>query len=135
MTKTIASLMFAMALGAGLSATPHTKTDPPTLTGTWNMGLQGDHVIPVALVLKQDGRTVTGTLAMPTQRTGQPVDVPLSGEFADAVLTLSGTVEGAKEPTRLTLSARLTDDGTLEGTLAGLHGTIPWTAERLKERK
>jgi hypothetical protein len=72
---------------------------------------------------------------MPTQRTGQPVDVPLSGEFADAALTLSGTVEGAKEPTRLTLSARLTDDGTLEGTLVGPHGTIPWTAERLKERK
>jgi hypothetical protein len=99
------------------------------------MGLQGDHVIPVALVLKQDGKIVTGTIAMPTERVGQPVDVSLSGEFADGALALSGTVEGAKEPTTLTLSGRLTDDGTLEGTLVAPHRTIPWTAERLKERK
>ena len=32
------------------------RRDRPTITGTWNMGLEGDHVIPVALVLKQDGR-------------------------------------------------------------------------------
>jgi hypothetical protein len=39
--------------------------EPATITGTWNMGLEGDHVIPVALVLKQDGPTLTGTIALP----------------------------------------------------------------------
>jgi hypothetical protein len=135
MTTTIAIVMTAVALAAGLSAAQDKKADTPTVTGTWNMGLQGDHVIPVALVLDQDGTIVTGTIVMPTQRTGQPVDVRLSGEFADRALTLSGTVEGAKEPTTLELTGRLTDEGTLEGTLVSRHGTMPWTAERLKVRK
>src|SRR5205085_12180436 len=39
---------------------------PPNVTGTWQMGLQGGHVVPVALVLKQDGKVVTGTIALPT---------------------------------------------------------------------
>ena len=39
----------------------------PDVTGTWNMGLQAGHVVPVALVLKQDGKVVTGTIAMPTR--------------------------------------------------------------------
>src|SRR4051812_35781540 len=71
------------------------------LTGTWNMGLQGGHVIPVALVLKQDGGTLTGVLSMPTQRIGQTVDVALEGSVANGALTLSGTVENAKEPTTI----------------------------------
>ena len=54
-----------------------------TVTGTWNMGLQGDHVIPTALVLKQDGYDVTGTIALPTQNIGQRVEVTLAGTFTD----------------------------------------------------
>ena len=106
----------------------------PTVTGTWNMGLQGDHVIPTALVLKQDGRTVTGTIAMPTQN-GQRIEVKLSGEFVDGAITLSGEVENAKVPSTLEMKGTLKDDGTLEGTLKSHHGTMGWTAERLKTRK
>lgn len=109
--------------------------EAPTLTGTWNMGLQGDHVIPTALVLKQAGRTVTGTIALPTQHVGQRVEVELTGEFADGALTLSGTVQGAAEPTSIGLTATLKDDGSLEGTLSMRDHKLPWTAERLKERK
>ncbi len=36
-----------------------------TAAGTWNMGLQGGHVVPVALVLTQDGSAAAGTVAMP----------------------------------------------------------------------
>ena len=53
-------------LAAVLAAAVGVSAETPTVTGTWNMGLQGDHVIPVALVLKQDGTKVTGTIAMPT---------------------------------------------------------------------
>ena len=123
-----------IALGASLSA----FGENPNITGTWNMGVEGDHVIPVALVLKQDGKKLTGTIALPTQNAGQRVDVALSGELADRSFTLSGTVEGAKEPTKLDISGKLLDDGSMEGTFVMPghgHGSMSWTAERLKERK
>src|SRR5262247_2494632 len=88
-----------------------------TVTGTWNMGLQGDHVIPTALVLKQDGKKLTGTIALPTQNIGQRVEVELSGEIVDGAFKLAGTVENAKEPTTLSIAGSLKDDGSLEGTL------------------
>lgn len=109
-------------------------TEPATVTGTWNMGLQGDHVVPVALVLKQDGANVTGTIALPTQR-GDRVEVKLSGKFADGALTLSGDVEHAVEPTTIRIAGKLTQEGTLEGKATMPHGEVPFTAERLRERK
>ena len=135
MTKTIAVL----ALAAGLSA-QHGKTETPSLTGTWNMGLEGDHVIPVALVLKQDGEALSGTIAMPTSRAGNTVDVALKGAISKGSFTLSGTVEGAKEPTTIDISGQLNDEGMLAGklTMGGRgegHHDMPYTAERLKERK
>jgi len=134
MTKTIASFIAVLALAAGLSA-QHQKDAAPNLTGTWNMGLQGQHVIPVALTLDQKGRKVTGVILMPTQRAGETKDVTLTGELVDAALTLSGTVEGAAEPTTIEITGTLNDDGSMEGRLKGPHGEVPWTAERLKERK
>ena len=116
-----------------------TAADPKTVTGTWNMGLQGDHVIPTALVLKQEDKKLTGTIALPTQNAGQRVEVELSGEIADGAFKLAGTVENAKEPTSLTITGALKDDGSLEGRLVmsghGRDHDLPWTAERLKERK
>jgi hypothetical protein len=139
MTKSATTMIVVMALAAGLSA-QHGQAEAPSLTGTWNMGLQGGHVIPVALVLKQDGATLTGTISMPTQRIGTTVDVALSGEIADAAFTLSGSVEGAKDPTTIEIKGKLNDEGMLEGRVVmsgaqGPHGDMPYTAERLKERK
>jgi hypothetical protein len=121
---------------AGCALALFVTTGPaPTVTGTWNMGLQADHVVPVALVLKQDGTRVTGTIALPTQRSGERVEVPMSGEFADGALTLSGTVEHAVQPTTIRIVGKLTEEGTLEGKATMPHGEVPFTAERLKERK
>jgi hypothetical protein len=127
--KRFAVLAAVLVAAAGISA------ESPTVTGTWNMGLQGDHVIPVALVLKQDGTKVTGTLAMPTQRHGERVDVEMAGEIAGGAFTISGSVPGAAEPTTIALAAALKDDGSLEGTLTMRDHKLPFTAERLKERK
>ena len=127
--------LFAAAVLAAL----FTAADPPTVTGTWNMGLQGDHVIPTALVLKQDKTKLTGTIALPTQNTGQRIEVELSGEITEGAFKISGAVENATEPTTIAISGSLKDDGSLEGTLAmkshGRDHNLPWTAERLKERK
>jgi hypothetical protein len=133
MTKTIAACIVVLALVTGLSAQDQ-KAAGPNITGTWNMGLQGQHVVPVALTLEQKGRTVTGVILMPT-RAGETKDVALAGELVEAALTLSGTVEGAAEPTTIEIAGTLNDDGSMEGTLKGPHGKVPWTAERLKERK
>src|SRR5205814_1023624 len=137
--RTMTTMIAVLALAAGLSA-QHGKTDAAGLTGTWNMGLEGGHVIPVALVLKQDGETLTGTISMPTQRAGNTVDVALKGGIAGGAFTLSGTVEGAKDPTTIEIKGKLNDEGMLEGRVVmtgaqGPHGDMPYTAERLKERK
>src|SRR5215467_10986398 len=89
----------------------------PNLTGTWNMGIQGGHVVPVALVLKQDGKVVTGTITLPTQHVGERKDVELKGEFDDGTLKLSGSVDGAADPTTIEIEGRLQDDGSMEGTV------------------
>jgi len=133
------TMIAVLALAAGLSA-QHGKTEAPSLTGTWNMGLEGGHVIPVALVLKQDGETLTATISMPTQRAGNTVDVALKGGIASGAFTLTGTVEGAKDPTTIEIKGKLNDEGMLEGRVVmtgaqGPHGDMPYTAERLKERK
>jgi len=139
MSRTMTTMIAVLALAAGLSA-QHGKTEAPSLTGTWNMGLEGGHVIPVALVLKQDGETLSGTISMPTQRAGNTVDVALKGGIASGAFTLTGTVEGAKDPTTIEIKGKLNDEGMLEGRVAmtgaqGPHGDMPYTAERLKERK
>ena len=123
--------MFAGVIAIAL----FTVAETPTVTGTWNMGLQGDHVIPTALVLNQQGKSVSGTIALPTQHIGQRIDVELSGDFVDGALTLSGTVEGAAEPTTIAITGTLKDDGSLEGRVSMRDHNVPYTAERLKERK
>ena len=135
MRRTMTTAMAMMALAAGLAAAESTS-----LTGTWNMGLQAGHVLPVALVLKQDGDAMTGVVSMPTQKIGVTVDVALKGTLAKGEFTVTGDVENAKEPTTIEIVGKLNDDGTLEGTVTmggqgDSHRKMPYTAERLKERK
>jgi hypothetical protein len=137
MTKQLTTMIAVLALAGSVSAQTK-KADG--LTGTWNMGLQGGHVIPVALVLTQEGETLTGVVSMPTQKIGQTVDVPLKGTLAGGAFSLSGTIEGAKDPTTIEITGKLNDEGMLEGRVvmsgtSGPHGDMPYTAERLKERK
>jgi hypothetical protein len=137
MTKQLTTMIAVLALAGSVSA--QTKK-AEGLTGTWNMGLQGGHVIPVALVLTQEGETLTGVVSMPTQKIGQTVDVALKGTLASGAFSLSGTVEGAKDPTTIEITGKLNDEGMLEGRVvmsgtSGPHGDMPYTAERLKERK
>ena len=112
MMKRMTTMMAVLAMTSGLLAQAH-KSDA-TLTGTWNMGLEGGHVIPVALVLKQDGAALTGTISMPTQNIGKTVDVALKGELANGAFALSGTVQGAKDPTTIEIKGKLNDEGMPE---------------------
>ena len=139
MRRTMTTAIVMMALAAGLAA-QHGKAESTSLTGTWNMGLQGGHVIPVALVLKQDGEALTGVVSMPTQKIGQTVDVALKGTIAKGAFSVKGDVENAKEPTTIEIAGKLNDEGMLEGTVTmggqgDSHRNMPYPAERLKERK
>lgn len=125
MTKLCSTLFVSATLLAAPAA---------DISGTWNMGLQGDHVIPTALVLKQDGTSLTGTIAVPV-RVGERVEVPLAGEFNGVALKLSGKLETAKEPMAIEIAGELKEDGSMEGTLVTHGHNLTWTAERLKERR
>ena len=111
--------------------------DPATVTGTWQMGLQGDHVVPVALVLKQEGSRVTGSILMPSSN-GDRREIELVGDFVDGKLSLASTMEvtmhthESDSKTTLKLAGKLEDDGSMSGTFMD---RMPWTAERLKDKK
>ena len=126
------------------------------------MGLIGDHVIPVALVLDQKGASLTGTFIFMGK------DFPVAGEVTDGKVTLKGkgpafgvrsgheagvaagagpktVVAGPQAPgatpvlADMTITGAVDADGAMAGTLATKMtegtGMIKWTAERLKERK
>jgi hypothetical protein len=107
------------------------------ITGTWNMGVQAGHVVPLPLVLAQDGTSLKGTITLPTgQDFNKRVEVQLAGDIVDGELHLSGTFDNGKETETLEIDGKMLEDGTLEGhfDMPG-HPHLPWTAERLKERK
>lgn len=157
----------ALAAGCALAlpvlAAAQTPQNAAPLTGTWTMGLIGDHVIPVALVLDQHGSALTGTFIFMGK------DFPVAGDVADGKVTLKGkgpafgvrsgheagvaagagpgktAVAGPQAPganavlADMTITGTLDADGAMAGTLATKMsegtGIIKWTAERLKERK
>jgi hypothetical protein len=108
-------------------------TGPATdISGTWQMGLELEHVIPVALVLAQEGTSVTGTVTMPPHGNGQRQEVKLSGELIDGTLKLSGVLDEDHPDQTVALTGRLQDDGSLAGTVSARGHDMKWTAERLR---
>jgi hypothetical protein len=104
--------------------------DASNVAGTWNISLHGHQV---ALVLEQDGRTITGTLMIMGK------DVAVDGTFSDRSLSLTaaGAVadHAGEETVPMKLTATLKDDGTLDGEISTARGPMKWTAERLKGKK
>jgi hypothetical protein len=153
MTKflTAAALTAGLLTGAAGLLFAQDKAPASGIAGTWNLSLIGDHVVPIGLVIEQDGTKVTGTMML------MGTDVPVEGEFVDGALTLSAnaavlggpghTAESAHAadpasgpgpnplPTTLSLSAKMQDDGTLAGAFATPRGAMKLTGERFRERK
>jgi len=100
------------------------------VAGVWIILLEGHQV---GLGLEQDGQKVTGTL----QIMGQ--NVPVDGGFVDRLLTLTGNASvgahGDRQMAPMKITAKLKDDGTLEGEINTARGPMKWTAERLKPPK
>jgi hypothetical protein len=128
--KKIHAIVIAfVALSAGLSAQDR-KSNPLTVTGVWQMSVPGDHVIPIGMELKQDGKQVAGIILMPAHN-GQRKEVSLKGQFADGALELSAADSESEDTAKLVISAKMQKDGTMSGTLSGGKHSVPWTGERL----
>jgi len=104
----------------------------PSVTGTWNLSVKSDHVIPIGMEITQEGSKIKGTLMLPNG------DFDLTGDFDGKVLTVNGTQENAGgeqgKTAKVSFSGTLNEDGTLSGEFKSPHGMMPYTAERLKKR-
>jgi|SRR5882672_2299767 len=128
----VAVIIASAALGA---STVNAKEQ--SVGGTWTLTVE--QRIGLALMLDQEGTTVTGTLDWPH---GDPIK--LTGQLAGDALTFSGDTSGENFTLHIDSIGSLRDDGTLAGTLKA-HFTdfndahqvqrttdqeIPWTAAR-----
>ena len=145
MTTSIRRSAYAIAivaLAVGLSAQDKKTDDAKNVAGTWNIEVMSHQV---ALVLEQEGTTVTGTLMMMGN------DIPLKGDFVDGKLTLVGVKSESSDANghgddhgdphagvaseARPITATLMEDGTLAGEMQTNRGPVKWTAERLQKRK
>ena len=102
---------------------------PSSIAGKWDMTAETPQgATPVTLVMKLDGKKVTGTLA------GPQGEIPLEGEFADGKLTMTITIQGGGGEMSVTFNGTLKEDGTLAGTFDFGQGAMNWKATRAKDK-
>jgi hypothetical protein len=104
--------------------------DPKTaasIAGKWDMTAETPQgTTPVTLVMKLDGKKVTGTM------TGPQGEIPVEGEYADGKLTWSITIQGGSGDLNVAFSGAMKEDGTLAGTFDFGQGAMNWKATRAK---
>jgi hypothetical protein len=123
----------ALTVATGLSAQEHKPTGSLTdVTGVWIMNVASHQI---GLELEQKGTVVEGVMLAMGQR------VLLIGDYVDRTLTLKGEKpeDGAPAPHAGgpgagPITARMLDDGTMEGELSTKQGRTKWTGERLQKK-
>ena len=133
-TRTIALAVITLSvlITARAAAAPqHDKAEQksaPGVTGRWSMSVKGSPHgdVTMALELTQEGKKVSGTLATP-----HGDELQVAGEFADGTLTLATTSGGES---KISLTAKLKEDGTLDGYLSSQMGDMTWTARRVTRK-
>jgi len=103
------------------------KTDQKAaagIAGRWTMSVKGGPHgdATMGLALEQKGKQVSGIFATP-----HGDDLQVQGEFAEGTLTLATPGGG---DSKITMTAKLKDDGTLDGYLSSQMGDMTWTARR-----
>jgi hypothetical protein len=123
-------LLASSAFASSQSKPAGSLTD---VSGVWIMLIEGHQV---GLELEQDGVGVKGVMLMMGQR------VLLTGTFENRELSLvrEKTEDEQTEPNPHgraapggPITARMLDDGTLEGELTTNRGLTKWTGERLRK--
>jgi hypothetical protein len=122
-TRTLASAALACLIAVGPAS--HLRAAEEGVAGTWNLTVKGPAAhgdLAATLVLKQDGKAVTG------QFSAHGNEHSLKGEFAAGTLTLESP-DGPSDRS-LSLTAKLRDDGTLSGYVSSPMGDMPFTGKR-----
>jgi hypothetical protein len=108
-------------------AKPADAKAPESIAGKWDMSAETPQgTTPVTLVIKLDGKKVTGTMA------SQQGETPLEGEFAEGKLTWSIVFQGGGGSMNISFNGALKEDGTLAGTFDFGQGEMKWSATRSK---
>src|SRR5688572_17077505 len=133
MVRTLAGIVTLVALTASLSAQDKKPAGSlADVTGVWVMQVASHQI---GLELEQKGTVVEGVMLAMGQR------ILLIGDYVDRTLTLKGEKpqDGAPAPHAGgpgsgPITAKMLDDGTLEGELSTNQGRTKWTGERLQKR-
>ena len=121
----VLTTMLAVDGGRAVGAFQDKKAEKsgPSVAGQWTLNVKSPHGdVGMVLDLTQEGKKVSGMLATP-----HGDDLPVEGEFVAGTLTLS--TNGSSEA-RITMTAKLQDNGTLDGYLSSQMGDMTWTARR-----
>lgn len=109
------------------AAAPADAKTSASIAGKWDMSAETPQgTLPVTLVIKLDGKKVTGTLA------SQQGETPMEGEYADGKLTMSIVNQGGGGSMNITFTGGMKEDGTLAGTFDFGQGELKWSATRAK---
>ena len=128
----VITLSVLITARAAVAAAPqHGKTEEksaPSVTGRWSMSVKGSPHgdVTMGLELTQEGKKVSGTFATP-----HGDDLQVAGEFAENTLTLATTNGGES---KISMTAKLKEDGTLDGYLSSQMGDMTWTAHRVTRK-
>jgi len=134
MTTNTVAIVVAIALSGSLPTGTHRapavqdkKTDQqaaPGVAGRWTMSVKGGPHgdATMGLALEQKGKQVSGIFATP-----HGDDLQVQGEFAEGTLTLATPGGG---DAKITMTAKLKDNGTLDVYMSSQLGDMTWTARR-----
>ena len=128
-TRLIGSLTLTVALLATATGMAQDKKKEVTVTGSWSVTVKGHGAhgdLTAGLTLTQEGNNVTGLLS------AHGHDHSVEGKFIDRTLELATIQSHAGR--QMTLTATLTENGTLTGNLSGPDGDLQWTAERVNAK-
>ena len=118
------ALTLIVALTASIAAQQDSKLKD--ITGTWVIEVESHQL---GLEVVQKDTAVEGTLYAMGDR------IPLAGTYIDRELILKGVPIDDSQPSApgaMPITAKMLDNGTLEGELSARHGRMKFTAERLK---
>ena len=120
-----------VVFGAALSAQSKPTASLTDVNGVWIMMIEGHQV---GLELEQKDEKVLGVMLMMGQR------ILLTGTYANRELSMvreksedePANPHGGKSNAGGPITAKMLDDGTLEGELTTNRGRTKWTGERLQ---
>jgi hypothetical protein len=122
MPRILRALAILLLAAASAANAHHTG-----VAGKWTLSVNSPHgSVSMDLVLKQDGKKVTGTLTH-----GRAADIPIQGEFADGALSFQVAAQGDLEA--MEFRGKLQADGTLSGYFTGSMGDMKVAGKRAAE--